>query len=104
MKKAYAKHTSWLEIKARSFYRLPSDCERLIKSTGGTLITPPRGLSKSEIRKNETDTISGSTVSNKFPERDLFVAYPTSRFENAAIKIISPHAETGIRFHHENCA
>src|SRR5689334_21277576 len=36
------------------------ECKTLNKFTGCTLMSPPRGLSNSEIRKNETATSAGN--------------------------------------------
>src|SRR5579872_4671490 len=64
-------------------------------------MTPSRGLSMSEIRKNAMDTATGA-----IRNRGRFVrcaTYPINKLQLMATAAISTHAAMGIRFHHAAC-
>ena len=66
-------------------------------------MTPPRGLSKSEIRKNEIATITGKTRNSLYLLSLCRAAYPKRRLQETAITAIRLQAAAGMRFHQAAC-
>src|SRR5215472_2433144 len=77
------------------------DCDKLSKFWGTTSMTPVRGLSMSEIKKNAMDTAIGKIRKIRRPVR--WAPYPIRKLQQTAMTNINPQAGIGMRFHHAAC-
>src|SRR5215469_1531624 len=77
------------------------DWDKLSRFWGTTRMTPVRGLSISEIKKNATATAIGKIRNNR--RSVLCAPYPISKLQQMAMTNINPQAAIGMRFHQAAC-